>query len=274
MLFNRPINVLVKQSSKYGPTVRAISTTQHCYRGKINIQRPRQPHYDRALFNAVTQPIVPQPTITQECYQKRVQKKFIDKSKAVNPYEVIIAREVLQKLNASKMVAIFHINSVGADEMFKVAVAMHKQKMSLKTYGKAILKRAVAGTQYETILPLFESNNRIVFCEEANIDQLLKIVKKAPQLILLAGIVDNRFLSKNEMIELSKLPDLTTARAQFVGVLNSVGSALAGNLQAHQTNLCNLLDVHAKSKDSEDDGATKSEDDGATKSNDDSVENT
>ncbi|XP_037024623.1 39S ribosomal protein L10, mitochondrial [Bradysia coprophila] len=260
MLLNRSTNVLAKQCSKYGPNVKAISTTQQCYRGKINIQRPRAPHYDRALFNVVTEPIIPRPTLTQECYQRRLQKQFVGaREKVVNPYEVIIAKEVFKRLNESKMVAIFHVNSINADDMFKITVDLHRQNMHLKAYGKAIMEKAVVGSPYETILPLFGSKNCIVFCEEANVGQLLKIIRKAPQLILLAGIVENQLLSKNELVKLSKLPDLTTARAQFVGVLNSVGSGLVSNLQAHQTNLCNLLDLHAKPKDTEDDGAKNSD---------------
>lgn len=268
MLFKNSTIVLLKRCSKYGQNVRAISTTDKCYRGKINIQRPRAPHYDRALFNAVTEPIVPQPTITQECYQKRLEKEFVGAAdKVINPYEVIIAKEVKNWLDHSKLVAIFHINSINADDLFNVKVAFHKENMHFKAYGISIMKKAMLGNQYEPLLPLFNAKNCIVFSEEAKIAQLLKITKKTPELILLAGVVENRLLSTNELIDLSKLPNLTTARAQLVGVLNSVGGGLVSNLQAHQTNFCNLLDVHAKQKNTE-------EVDGTPKSSGDSVEST
>lgn len=264
MLIKSASIVLLRQCSKYGPNVRSISTTEKCFRGKINIQRPRAPHYDRALFNAVTEPIVPRPTVTQECYQKRLEKQYVGAvdTVTVNPYEVIIAKEVVNWFSHSKLVAIMHINSINSDDMFKVKVAFHKEKMHLKAYGMSIMKKAMIGTQYEPLLPLFGSHNCIVFSEEAKIVQLFKILKKTPQLILLAGVVENRLLSKNELVDLSKLPNLTTARAQLVGVLNSVGGGLVSNLQAHQTNLCSLLDLHAKSKDTEDD-QTKTESESA-----------
>jgi len=264
MLSERLAMVLLKQYSRFGQHVRMISTTEKCFRGKINIQRPRAPHYDRALFNAVTQPIIPRPSITQECYQKRLEKDFVGKTeKDVNPYEVIIAKEVQNWLNHSKLVAVFHVNSISSDDMFKVRVAFHKENMQLRSYGIEIIRKAMKGNQYEPMIPLFTSKNVIVFSEEQKIGQLLKIVKKAPQLILLAGVVENRLLSKNELVDLSKLPNLTTARAQFVGVLNSVGAGLLSNLQSHQTNLCSLLDLHAKSKDTED-AASKSNEEEST----------
>lgn len=273
MLFKNSTIVLLKQCSKYGQNVRAISTTDKCYRGKINIQRPRPPHYDRALFNAVTEPIVPRPTITQECHQKRLEKQFVGAAdKEINPYEVIIAKEVKNWLQHSKLVAIFHINSINSDDLFNVKVAFHKENMHLKAYGMSIMEKAMLGNQYEPLLPLFGAKNCIVFSEEAKIAQLLKIVKKTPQLILLAGVVENRLLSKNELVDLSKLPNLTTARAQLVGVLNSVGAGLVSNLQAHQTNFCNLLDVHAKPKNTEDDDGNGTPN--SSSSSSDSVEST
>lgn len=260
MLSERCAIVLLNRFSRYGQNVRSISTTEKCFRGKINIQRPRPPHYDRALFNAVTQPIIPRPSITQKCYQKRLEKQFTGAAeKQINPYEEIIAKEVVNWLNHSKLVAIFHINSINSDDMFNVRVAFHKENMHLRAYGKGIMEKAMLGSQYEAMLPLFNAKNCIVFSQEPKIGALLKIIKKTPQLILLAGVVENRLLSKNEMVSLSKLPNITTARAQFVGVLNSVGTGLVSNLQAHQTNLCSLLDMHAKSKDGEDDATKNSE---------------
>ncbi len=254
MLLKRPAILLLKQCPKYGPNVRAISTTDKCFRGKINIQKPRPPHYERALFNAVTEPIVPQPTVTQECFQKRLQRKLDGKSeKVINPYDVIIAKELVNWLDNSKMVGIFHINSINSEDIFNLKVALHKENMQFKAYGKSILRKAMVGSQYQTLLPLFNAKNCMVFSPEAKISQLLKIVKRTPQLILLAGVVEKRLLSKNELVDLSKLPNITTARAQFVGVLNSVGAGLVSNLQAHQTNLCSLLDLHAKPKTTEND---------------------
>lgn len=251
---------LLRQCPKYGQNVRAISTTDKCFRGKINIQKPRPPHYDRALFNAVTAPILLRPSITEECYQKQLRKQNRSSAeRKINPLDVIIAKEVSDRLNQSKLVAIFHVNSIKSDDMFKAKVAFHKANMHLKAHGMSILRKVMTGNQYETLLPLFRSQNCMVFSEEPKIDQLLKIVKKTPQLILLAGVVENRLLSKNELVDLSKLPNLTIARSQLVGVLNSVGAGLVSNLQAHQTNFCNLLDVHAKAKNTEADGTGISE---------------
>lgn len=215
------------------------------FRGKINIQRPQLPHYDRALFNAVTNPVIPLPKVTEICYENRLQGK-VAKETVDHPYERIIGKEVFNWLTHSKVVGIFHVNSITAEELFKVRVAFHKKNMHYKVYGKSIIRKAVANTKYEAMLPLFESNNGVVFSPEPQVAEMLKIIKKVPQLILMAAIVEDRLMSKSEVVNYVSLPSLQIARSQLVGVLNTAAGSLVNNLQAHQTNLCYSLDAYAQ----------------------------
>lgn len=218
------------------------------FRGKINIQRPRKPHYDRALFNAVTKPIYDRPKLTDECFQWQ-QKEAIVRKEKINPYEQIIAKEVANWFAHSKLVAIFHVNSISADDMFKARVNFFKQNMHVKLYGKSIMRQALDNTKYEAILPLFEAKNCIIFSPDQKVSQLLKIVKKTPQLTLLAGIVENRLLSKNELVQFAALPPIDIVRAQLVSLLqNAGGNNIVNSLQTHQSNLCQSLDAYAKSE--------------------------
>lgn len=215
------------------------------YRGKINIQRPRQPHYERARVIAVTTPRYPEPPKTATCFEKR--KRQVQE----NPYNDIIAREVRNWLESSKMVAIFHLNSINSDDFFDARVMLHKQNMSLKMYGRKIVEKAVEGSRFEAILPLFDQQPCIVFSPEAKVAQLLKTTRKVPQMLLLAGIVDNTLLSRNEFMDYAKLPGLQAAQAELVHTLNMGASTLVQNLEAHQNNFVNVLDVYAKSAESE-----------------------
>lgn len=212
------------------------------YRGKINIQRPQKPHYERARVVAVTTPRYPEPPKTKTCFEKR------SRTVVENPYNDIIAREVRNWLEHSKMVAIFHLNSIKADDFFEVRVQLHKQNMQLKVYGQKIVQKAVASSKFEAILPLFDSQQCIVFSPEQRVSQLLKITRKVPQMLLLAGIVDNTLLSRNEFMNYAQLPGLQSAQAELVHTLNTAASTLVQNLQAHQNNFVNVLDVYAKSE--------------------------
>ena len=164
-----------------------------------------------------------------------------------SPYDKIIAKEVRNWLDHSQMVGFFHINPINADDHFKARVAFHKNNMQLKQYGRQIMFQALLNSKYEELLPLFASKTCMVFSPESKkVAQMLKIVKKVPQMHLICGIVENRLLSKNEFLDYSKMSDITTARSQLVGVLNMASSQLVQNLESHQNNLVNVLDAHVR----------------------------
>ncbi|XP_064540954.1 large ribosomal subunit protein uL10m [Drosophila montana] len=214
------------------------------FRGKINIQRPKEPHYERARVVAVTQPKYPEPPKALTCFQTRAERMG---TQVENPYDAIIAREVRNWLDHSKLVAIFHLNSIMADELFRVRVQLHKQNMHLKSYGRKIIGQAVAGTQYEAIMPLFHSNHCIVFSpDQHRVAALLRLTRKVPQMVLLGGIVENTLLSRNELMDFAQMPGLQAAQAQLVQTLNMAAGNVVQQLQAHQCNLVKVLDVHAK----------------------------
>lgn len=221
------------------------------FRGKINIQRPRKPHYDRALFNAVTKPVYNRPSVTEQCSSKHNQLAVASVpstqvKRIENPYEQIIAKEVKNWFNNSKMIVIFHVNSISSEEMFNARVQLFKQNIHMKAYNKKVMSQALVGTQYETILPLFDSRNGIVFSPEQNLKKMFKIVKKVPQIMILAGIVEGRLLSKTDLVKYSELPSLDIARAQLASTLQqAAGSSLVTLLQANQTQLTAALDAYA-----------------------------
>lgn len=214
------------------------------FRGKINIQRPKAPHYERARVIAVTQPKYAKPPKALTCFKSRAQRTATE---IENPYNAIIAREVRNWLDHSRLVAIFHLNSISADEIFRVRVDLHKQNMHLKSYGRKIIGQAVEGTRYEAILPLFHSNHCIVFSpDQQNVNKLLRITRRVPQMVLLGGIVENSLLSRNELMAFAQMPSLQVAQAQLVQTLNQAAGTVVQQLQAHQVQLVKVLDVHAK----------------------------
>lgn len=102
-----------------------------------------------------------------------------------NPYERIIARELLDYLKRSRLVAFFHKNPIRAEDHHIAHRLFKKSNIDLVVYGKTTMKIALEGTPYEALLPFYVSHNAIAFSTETNIKKLLQITKKFPQLILL-----------------------------------------------------------------------------------------
>jgi len=61
-----------------------------------------------------------------------------------------------------------------------------------------------------------------------------------------AGIVDDRFMNVKELERYSKMPDLQTAQAGVVAVLNSAAVRLTQNLTHHQQTLLGHLRKHVE----------------------------
>lgn len=167
-------------------------------------------------------------------------------AKPVNPYERIIAREVFNWFEHSKFVAIFHQNSISQEELFKVRVELHQKGIALKSYGGNIMRQALGGTKYENTLPLFDTPFCVMFAPETkHVKDIQRVTKKVPQLILLAGVLENRIMSRTEITKYAAMPSLEIAQAQLCNVLNSAASSLVHNvLDGHQKQLVQILDVH------------------------------
>ncbi|KOB79349.1 putative mitochondrial ribosomal protein, L10, partial [Operophtera brumata] len=218
------------------------------FRGKINIQRPRAPHFERQLLIDLAKPVygppkwsVPQIVVCEK--ENTSVKKEID-----NPFERILARECLNWFNTSKMVVFLHLNSISMEEKTPIFAALTKNKMHLRCYGKKIVSMATTGTRYEAVNHLFTSHQNIIFGQPENAAKLFKILKKTPQLVVMAGIIQDRLMSKNELVEFSQLPSLDAARSQLCAVLDSAGSCIVNQLNQSQQTLVSHLDKHVELK--------------------------
>lgn len=202
------------------------------------------------MFNAVTEPIYPFKTAVDLCHQKQASQKARERltiEEALNPYEKILAKELGDVFSSAKMVLLCQKNSMDAFDFFNFRVALHKKNIKTKVMSRKLIQAAIEDTKYSTMLPLLmqTQHNCMLFSDEWNVDDVLKILKKTPKVILLAGSLGDQYMSKTQLENYANLPDLTTLRAQFVATLNAAGGQLYNHLQAHQSNFAYMLDAHA-----------------------------
>lgn len=248
---NKNVNLYGFSSHWIGPAVilqsKNLLVQSKRFRGKINIQRPKPPHYERALFNAVTKPIYEKIPIIVTCREKQLEILQQQKEKPEpHQYEKICGRELRELFESNEMAIICHRNSIRTNDFFDFKVLLHKKNVKVKLSGKRVQAIALNGTKFENLQTLFEVSNCMLFGSASALPDVLKILRKSPKVVLLAGTIHDRILSKNELVELSNMPDLQILRAQFTATLNIAGGQILNNLQAHQSNLCYLLDAHAK----------------------------
>lgn len=221
------------------------------FRGKVNIQRPKPPHFEKATYLALAQPWFINPNKNKPLVELCQLNKKLKKDE-FNPLRDIYAKELYNSFKNSKLIVFYHFNSMKADENFKYYALFKKQGMELKMYERELLSAAILGTPYETVLDFYvTSKNMILFCPEPEVNKVLRISKKCPQLIMLAGILENTLINKDDLIKYSKIPSLQTAQAELVQTVNRVGTQIVGDLNSHQISLVSNLEQRIKQLESE-----------------------
>ncbi|XP_011630741.1 LOW QUALITY PROTEIN: 39S ribosomal protein L10, mitochondrial [Pogonomyrmex barbatus] len=230
----------LKKAFQITPNI--ILYQQKRFRGKINIQRPRPSHYLRALVNEFMTPFYPFPNEGKKLEELCHRAVSVEKKKEeYNPYERIIAREVRNWFDNSKMIAICHQNSMLSEDEFDLKVLLKKTNMYYKRYSKKIMKLALMDSPYVLTMPLYSSHFSIVFGSDINVAAFEQIIKKFPQVILLGGILEEHVLNKKDFLKYGKM-DLTSSRVHLVQLLqNAGGNNLNQQLTHHQTTLITRL---------------------------------
>ncbi|XP_059472762.1 large ribosomal subunit protein uL10m [Neocloeon triangulifer] len=213
------------------------------FKAKINIQNPAPPHPQKLIMLEFTKPIYPRPppTVAEIC-QKNLDGRG-EEDQIDNPYERILAKELMNWVEKSEFVALFQEISMDGETRYKEFAILKRKGIHIEKIGKQVATRAFKDTKYEVLLPLLVYHNSIAFAESPTaVATFMKLRKKIRHHILLAGIVENRFMTVAQLERFAALPDLTTARAQLVSVLNSAGSTLVSNLNTHQQTLVSNLE--------------------------------
>jgi len=197
------------------------------------------------LVNEFLTPFYPFPNegkkLDELCRKAVKAAQIKEKEEEYNPYQRIIAREVRNWFDNSKMVAICHQNSMTAEDEFELAVPLRRANMYYKRYSTKIMKLALMDSPYTVTTPLYTSQFSIMFGSDTNVTAFEKIIKKFPQVILLAGILEGRVLSKDDFLKYGKM-DLTSSRVHLVQLLqNAGGNNLNQQLTHHQSTLVTRL---------------------------------
>ncbi|CAG9865372.1 unnamed protein product [Phyllotreta striolata] len=219
------------------------------FRGKINVQKPKPPHFVKATYLSLAKPWFINPKKDKAPIElcNLLNHKYDKHEEEENMYAKLLGRELYKDFANSKMILFYHHNSIKSDEFYKYFALFKRQNMDLKKIGKQVLTLAVTGTRFEPVLDFYlTANNMILFSPEPAIDTVLKINKKCPRLVLLTGIYENQLLSKDDLEKYSKIPNIQAAQAELVQTMNALGSKLVTDLNAHQTNLVGNLESRIK----------------------------
>lgn len=152
-----------------------------------------------------------------------------------------IFRDIQEKLKKSKSVVFAGFNSLGVKDNDILRASLREEGSEYYVPKKTLLSLALKENDIEIdpkdlegkVAALFSYEDEVASARVLN--NFLKDKEKASKVYFLGGILEGKFIGKDEVIALSKLPGKQDLYANLVGSINAPVSgfvnALAGNLR-------------------------------------------
>ncbi|KAM3922807.1 large ribosomal subunit protein uL10m [Leptodactylus fuscus] len=200
-------------------------------------------HFERQKILALTKYIAPKPAISESCMKPKVKADDTEKE---NLMEKFLCSQLENVIQDSKMLVVFQRCALGADDFLHLKHRLHKHEIYIKIFPLQVIRKTLGQSHLQALLPLFYGQTFLVVSPHAKVKEMLQAVRTAPQIQLLGACIENRLLSKQGVVNYSKLPSKELLQGQLVGSLTMLTAQTARLLTHHSTRLCTMLEQHSK----------------------------
>jgi len=242
---NRLLCPVVDNSVKMNVTFTANILSVR-YRKALVPRKHVEPDFRRKQMLAVCEPIfaADKRLPSERCYNLQPKRE-----REVHPWDRLLAEDMKQELRTSRMICFFHQNVMTNREKKLCANSYQHEHMYLRYYNPDIAQLAMSDTKWAPALHLCsERAVTVLFSDEPRVAKMLKVTKKCPQLILMAAIIDDRFLSVADIKDYNRLPDLQTLRAQLSHTLSMTTRSVSDKAFTPIISLTNSIDSYIRDK--------------------------
>merc|ERR1711872_40266 len=217
----------------------------------VRIQKPDRANWDRQKLLAVSKPQWQKEEPIQDIWKncefafKEAERKEYETG--INKLEEFYVREMLENFERSKMIAFFHANPMTRRKFHVSWQNSRRMDMELKEYHHRIGLAGLTNTRWQNCLHFWfkfpgEMNLQpVLFSPDLDAAKLVKYEKKVAEFTLIGCVFGDRILSRSQIHQMVKLPDLSEGRAELVAVLGHHQQRTISLLQANQQQLCTNL---------------------------------
>jgi large subunit ribosomal protein L10 len=145
-------------------------------------------------------------------------------------------------------VVVTHQTGLTVAEVTNLRRQMREAGASFKVTKNRLARRALAGTKFEQLSPMFTGPTAIAFSRDpvAAAKIAVEFANRNDKLRIVGGSLGERQLDAAGVKSLATLPSLDQLRARLVGLLQAPAGRLAAVLEAPASQLARVLDAHAK----------------------------
>ena len=125
---------------------------------------------------------------------------------------------------------------------------MRSAGASYRVTKNRLVKRALEGTQFEPLVPLFTGPTAIAFSRDpvAAAKVAVEYANRNNKLTIIGGGLSGQTLDVNAVKALATLPSLDELRGKIIGLIQAPATKLAGLLQAPAGQLARVLAAHSE----------------------------
>ena len=153
-----------------------------------------------------------------------------------------------QALSEIACVVITHQTGMTVEEVTDLRRQMRAAGASFKVTKNRLARRALAGTKFERLSPMFTGPTAIAFSRDpvAAAKVAVEFANKNDKLRIVGGGLNEQQLDAEGVKSLATLPSLDQLRAKLLGLLQAPATRIASLLQAPGGQIARVLQAHAK----------------------------
>uniref|UniRef100_A0A6J0SXV1 Large ribosomal subunit protein uL10m n=1 Tax=Pogona vitticeps TaxID=103695 RepID=A0A6J0SXV1_9SAUR len=204
----------------------------------------------REKLMAITQYIPPKPAIPEECRTHSVTTEQEE-----NGFTRLMYRLTKETFLENKMIVVCHYSYIPGNDMILLRHRLRKYNIHVKFFPTEVMKTFISESKFKNLLPLFAGRSILMVSQELRANEVLRVLKYVPQIVILGACVDDVILSKQGFANFAKLPSLATTQGEVVGALSLMTSQTSILLQRGPVHLIALLEQYVKQQNCEADEA-------------------
>ncbi|KAK2866406.1 hypothetical protein Q7C36_002462 [Tachysurus vachellii] len=221
-----------------------LPLVQSLRHGSKAVTRHRKPmHFLKQKLVAVTEYIPPQRAAPPAALASR-NWKTEEESGLVR----LLKRDLEKVFNECKMIAVLQNNAINAEDMLLLKHKLRKHDITIKFFPNKVMRSFLPGSPYSNMQPLFIGQTVLFVSKEPKVNEMLQVLRRSPQMLLLGACIENTLLSREGILNYSKLPSMCTVHGELVGGLTLMASHTVSLLHRHPARLSALLQQYIKQK--------------------------
>ena len=161
-----------------------------------------------------------------------------------------VVEALQQDLADTACVVVTHQSGLSVAEVTVLRRQVRDAGATYQVTKNRLVKRALAGTPFESLLTLFTGPTAIAFSDDpvAAAKVVVGYANRNDKLTIIGGGLAGRQIDVAEVRELASLPSLDALRGRLIGLLQAPAARLARVLQAPAGQVARVLAAHAESE--------------------------